>query len=92
MSKLVNISCCLDPSIRDCVLSSDECRSILLNTYNELRKSRYANTIFAEPQPTANQCDNSHSSKTEPFDTDPEMQEWKRLRLSLIQKVVANSA
>ena len=40
-SKLVNICCCLDPSVRDVVMKIDECAAILRNTYEELRKSKY---------------------------------------------------
>lgn len=40
VSKLVQIASCFDPSVRDVILTKEECRELLSDVYDELRMSR----------------------------------------------------
>jgi hypothetical protein len=75
--KLVKLACCFDPAVRNAVLSANETRTILQQTYTDLCKSRYDSSVF----------DSCNDEELEVGESSTA----KNLRLSLIQETAANS-
>lgn len=39
IARMTNVAACLDPGVRALILNDDECRKLLLETYEEIKQS-----------------------------------------------------
>ncbi len=69
VNKLVKLSCCLNPSVRDAVLSHDDCGDLLQQAYRELKQSSFSSTLLPTPADLASaSAQNPHMQQKRPMD------------------------